>query len=295
MSCQVLLCLERTMIKIKGVKSNWFYSQRHLIQKYIQETYSVKTSWETLARKEYKYKFSDKEYSLEKCTIFENTENGLVFISDPHDHSNHGLYMRDILNIEKDIVHIVKSQFNESKYDIQEDFTPSCYFPRDLTSYLSFVDEVRNKRPDKKEDGLFFTGRKWKGRRKILRRLEDIIVSCDKLPPKEFVMKMNSHKVILSLPGHGNLCHREFEAFGVGVPVLMIKHKNTLYDPLIPDKHYISVNNYKDIKGRYEEVKDDEEYLEYVSQNAIEWFDNNCRYPNCYRSFDLPLKKILER
>lgn len=50
------------------------------------------------------------------------------------------------------------------------------------------------------------------------------------------------NKVALALPGCGNICHREIEAFGLSTPVLMPRLKNRLYEDLIPDHHYISVD-----------------------------------------------------
>ncbi len=188
--------------------------------------------------------------------------------------------------------HLLKSQFPKD-FEATDNITPALYYPQDLYKYLSIVDAVREHEPDK-IDGLFFTGKKWKGRRRILRALSNIIVSCDKLPLVDFTKKMKEYKVILSLPAHGNLCHREFEAFGIGVPVLMPEHTNKLYDPLIPNEHYVSVSHWTELEERYNEVKDDKEFLEYISKNAMEWFDRNCRYPNCYKYFKEPLSKILK-
>jgi hypothetical protein len=283
------------MIKIRGIKSNWFHFHKDLIQDYIRETYSVSTNLEIVARKSYPYSFADKEFGLQKVWIFENTENGLKFLFDTHDHSNHGLQMLSILKHDPSVVHVIKSQFDTDKYLPTDSFSPASYYPREIGKYLDIVDEVRVHRKDSvKRDGLFFTGKRWKGRGRVVDSLREFIPQGFRLPFVDFVKHMSEYNVILSLPGHGNLCHREFEAFGIGVPVLMPKHKNTLYDPLIPDKHYISVDDTSQLKDKYLEVKDNKKLLKSISKNAMKWFDRNCRYPMCYKCFDKPIRKILE-
>ena len=283
------------MIKISGFKSNWFRYHKKLIKKYLWDTYSVESSFEYLARKKCDYRFSDTTYQIEKVFIFENTDNGLIFLLDPHDRSHHGLHMLDILNNEPNVVHVLKSQFNPEEYSIQDNFTPSGYFPREFEKYINIIDEViEHRNISTKRDGLFFTGKLWKRRRRIVNHMQSIISSSERLPFIDFVKRMSEYRIVLSLPGKGNLCHREFEAMGIGVPVLMPRLKNILPDLLIPNVHYIAVDQPEQIRDTYMMVRDNQSLLNDISRNAMEWFDRNCRYPNCYKPFDVAIKKIID-
>ena len=106
---------------------------------------------------------------------------------------------------------------------------------------------------------------------------------------EDFLEEMSTHRLALSLPGHGNLCHREIEAFAVGTPVLMPKLKNSLHDPLIADVHYVAVDVDPEdapaeevarrLCDRYHQVIDDRTLLEAVRERATQWYERNVRFP----------------
>jgi hypothetical protein len=92
----------------------------------------------------------------------------------------------------------------------------------------------------------------------------------------------------------GEWCYRDTEYMSVGLPFIRVEFKDTVYDSIIPGKHYISIPReyaleiYKKegdegVSRLYEDAflkyKDEEDYLEYISQNQTEWFDKNCRWP----------------
>jgi hypothetical protein len=93
----------------------------------------------------------------------------------------------------------------------------------------------------------------------------------------------------------GEFCYRDIEYAMVGVPFIRIEYKDTLHNPLLPNFHYISIprehayvayEKYGDegvadlyIK-KYEEIKYDHSFLNYISNNLREWSDKNILHGN---------------
>ena len=91
----------------------------------------------------------------------------------------------------------------------------------------------------------------------------------------------------------GDLCFRDIEMFGLGIPLLRPRLIVENFEPLLPDFHYIAVDAEFDaeyryanpnilsqkIASRYREVIDDLEYLEFIKNNAKNWYENNMSYP----------------
>jgi hypothetical protein len=96
--------------------------------------------------------------------------------------------------------------------------------------------------------------------------------------------EMARSQMALSLPGLGPSCHREFEGFAVGTPVLMPEFKNLYYEDILPNHHYVLADQQSNeslgvaIIRRYHEVRYDRDLLEFVSRNAMEYYDKYCRF-----------------
>ena len=86
--------------------------------------------------------------------------------------------------------------------------------------------------------------------------------------------------------------------FGIGIPILRPKFNVETKDPLIPNVHYISIDiddclndqfrikpecehevSYR-ISQTYTKYINDFSFLDYVSKNAKQWYDDNIKYPN---------------
>jgi hypothetical protein len=108
-----------------------------------------------------------------------------------------------------------------------------------------------------------------------------------------YLKEMSEYTCSLSLPGATEICNRDIESFGVGVPVVRPLLHTNYPDPLIPDYHYI--NCYSDCKywngvpyyenfaevGKavtvyWNKVKNNTEYLNFVAKNARDWYLRNC-------------------
>ena len=102
------------------------------------------------------------------------------------------------------------------------------------------------------------------------------------------------YAVGLSVAGRGELCYRDIEYMAIGIPMLRFEYRSELYKKLLPDYHYISVpypNNMPLDNGlptdrlglqehsemlldKYLEVCKNTEFLNFISKNAIEYYDN---------------------
>lgn len=123
------------------------------------------------------------------------------------------------------------------------------------------------------------------------------------MSPDEYYMDMIQHKVGLSIAGASEFCFRDVEFMGSGVPMLRFEYMSNWNPPLIPNHHYIAVpridnsiqeewycgkeNEVTNFRGRNEhtdryadayysrflEVKDNVEFLEFVANNARDYYN----------------------
>ncbi len=102
----------------------------------------------------------------------------------------------------------------------------------------------------------------------------------------------------------GDYCFRDSEMYGLGIPTLRPKYAIETYIPLIPDYHYISIDpefdekfkykNHSDIANKiikkYNEVISDNDYLDFISNNARQWYIDMLSYPNVVNNIIQSLK-----
>ena len=117
----------------------------------------------------------------------------------------------------------------------------------------------------------------------MLSKIGDIKIINEKLFPIErYFEELTNNKICLSLNGAAEICHRDIEVFSARSALLRPKLELQFHNKLIPDYHYISfemdndpiVLN-KNILNRYNEVKDDIEFLKYISENGYQWYLEN--------------------
>lgn len=105
---------------------------------------------------------------------------------------------------------------------------------------------------------------------------------------------MDLNKYTTPFDHTGELCYRDVEYLSIGLPFIRIEYRDSLYNNLIPGHHYISIprekayDAYKNggdkaVANLYKETflkfKDENEYLNFISKNQIEWFDSNVAWP----------------
>ena len=100
--------------------------------------------------------------------------------------------------------------------------------------------------------------------------------------------KLLQYKVALSISGRAEFCYRDIENFAMGIPIIRFEYKNKMYNQLIPNFHYISVDRPHDlyydrlgdkthaemIEKKFIEVKDNTNFLEFISRNARKYYEN---------------------
>ena len=172
------------------------------------------------------------------------------------------------------VTKILKCQYNPSK--TYQKSIPYTYFPKDLNLLQNMLKELRM---TKRVLPFYFRGKLRDKREETIEILRhQFNFSEGKIGIQEYYRECATAKICLSLPGHGNFCHREIECFGMGVPVLMPKLINRSYNELIPDKHYICVEyDASKIIERCSNITTEE--LQNISANAMAWYEDNVK--NC--------------
>lgn len=243
---------------------------------------------------------------IRKFIIFQNNDTGQFFVIN---HADQFDYVPEEIVSHPLCICVLKCQYRTGSYGEYENKVSSfIYGVKERENYFSLKDEMKLIPESNRK--MYFKGNET-SRFNFLEYLSDAnLINKDygfrkdglrnlKVPQKEYLQNMASYRISLSLPGVGNCCHREIESFGIGVPVLMPILKNSYYRNLVPNVHYISVDNRnignhrtrdyiveeekilcEMIKVRYNEVVNDDEFLEYISNNALLWFKDNIIYPS---------------
>lgn len=185
---------------------------------------------------------------------------------------------------------------------IQSVYKPLFYSPYYDCCYDK-IEELYNQRQSKKIiNKLFFRGYMWDFRKQMTNNLlnrEDILIinkneSGKNLPYLDYLEEMSGYSACLGLPGGTEVCNRDIECFALGIPVVRPFLQVNYNDPLVSNYHYINCYHscdYSDIGyPRYlstedfqkhliytwEKIKNNTEYLSFVSSNARSWFLKNC-------------------
>jgi len=149
---------------------------------------------------------------------------------------------------------------------------------------------------------LFFKGTSLEDRSILFHIDKNIITDFHPIPPEYYFEEIIKHKIALSIDGRGEFCYRDIECFAIGVPTLRFEFVSKFNDPLIPNYHYISIPRPSDmdlyrtgnkshaelIEKRYFEVLENNEFLNFISKNARDYYDKNCAMDvNINNTFEL--------
>lgn len=201
-----------------------------------------------------------------------------------------------------------KSETNfdvEFPEDIKKTYQQFYYQPYFDCCY-DLIDDLYQKRKFlRKNRSLFFRGWMWDFRKKMMSNVSqnDILIfdknnNGDNLDYKSYLNEISNYYCSLSLPGGNEICNRDIECFGIGSPVIRPSLNINYEDPLIPNYHYISCYqpcdysidgnpkylSYEDfgksLISTWNSVKNNDEYLDFISENARFWFLRNCKMEN---------------
>jgi hypothetical protein len=187
---------------------------------------------------------------------------------------------------------VLLSQFNYNYLkqhvgDSIEKYSPWIYFPQDVFDYEMFYE----KRETFKSyiDKMCFRGTV--SERPITQFFDKKYVEGFQPVPNYFddIIK---YKIGLSVAGVGELCYRDIEYMCLGIPFLRFEYLSELNPKLIPNYHYISVDRPDDIprhnglstdrlglekhakliEKKFLNVKDDLEFLKFITKNARQYY-----------------------
>jgi hypothetical protein len=198
------------------------------------------------------------------------------------------------------------NNINQSNLDIEiPDNFDSIYTQFFYNPYYNNYDtDIKNvfEYNPKKINSLFFRGWMWDFRKNMVQNLNrsDVVIvdknqSNQNLSFLDYLKELKNYKAALSLPGGTEICNRDIECFSIGVPVIRPTLHINYPEPLVANYHYISCYhacdysddgypkylNYEDFKTNltyvWDKVKNNNEYLDFISKNAKDWYEKNCK------------------
>lgn len=202
-----------------------------------------------------------------------------------------------IINLQdsKYLKKVLVSQFDRKKiyshiYNIenQKKYFPWIYFPQNFYDYNQYFYN-RISKQNNYIDKFYFRGTSLESR-SIVNYFNNQYFEGG-LPIGGFEAYANdiiNYKAAFSIAGRGEFCYRDIECMAMGVPLLRFKYNSEMDPELIPNYHYISIDrpneNISDrdlkedharlVENRFIEIKDDTEFLEYISKNARDYYLN---------------------
>lgn len=176
-----------------------------------------------------------------------------------------------------------------SNIDVDKVIKPFSYTVYRTEFDLTYVDKMyaAKKSAEYRKQGMLFRGLFYGEREYYHRNSKHPEIVCTNADYKnlpEYVSELVEYRCGLSFTGAAEICHRDLEYFALGIPVIRPELKNSVFiDPLIPDYHYIGVQGpwYEEkmnaINKKWDEVKNDYEFLDFIGNNAREWYLKNGR------------------
>jgi hypothetical protein len=191
-------------------------------------------------------------------------------------------------------------------------YTPFTYCPYTLQIQGQIDTIYSNKIHNTKKDEVAFRGFLYSERKylsknlinskiKILSRIDDMLYF------EEQVQNICS----LSLNGVAEICNRDIELFGLGVPVMRLDLNVEFHNKLIPDYHYISLGkcdfeygsthiDYDELKSRivekFDYILNNKDLVFNIGKNARKWYTENCNINSMVNILDgiIKLERLFE-
>lgn len=187
----------------------------------------------------------------------------------------------------------------------QHKYSPWIYFPSNEYDLESYYKKKQENTPQ--DNRMYFRGETFS--RTILSHFTpDVFYGGNSIGGFDaYANELIKFKLGLSVAGRGEMCYRDVEYMALGVPFIRFEYTTEFFEPLIPNVHYISVDRPDDlfdwmkldrlgekhhaelIIERYLEVKDDDEFLNFISKNAKEYYN---KYLSPSSSVDFTIKML---
>jgi hypothetical protein len=152
------------------------------------------------------------------------------------------------------------------------------------------------------KDEMFWLGSGVDSYRKMIRIIEKLgfLQKIEPTSHQDYLYKLINSKIAISyymdldkystpFDHPGELCYRDIEYSLLGIPYIRIEYKDSLYKPLLPNVHYCSISREKAYSiyekngdrgiadlyiEKFHEIKNDDLFLKYISDNQILWSNN---------------------
>jgi hypothetical protein len=284
-------------MKIYYTKPRYCYWAWHDIFKelinYLQNKYNA----ELIFNENDNTYLAEYDYTLQDCDMLVYDEEndilkGLTFSENKVDFLNKVFHKRNNPN---DFV--LLTQFYNWFPDLNQDdqnfifkVKPTSFYPYSANmDYDVYYHKRQQLSYDDLNDKMFLLYTTEREDGPILRNLELLSENPGSLSLDGYLNLAIQHRIGLSITGVAEICHRDFEYMAIGLPMLRLKYMNKLDPPLIANYHYIAVNRdnldwdvhknriggetyVEAYKNRYLEVKDDKDFLDFISKNAREYY-----------------------
>lgn len=232
---------------------------------------------------------------LNECEyVIENLDTGDFYIlSVADDYTDCILGERNNPHLKK----VLLAQFIDYKLrhhvgDNFDKYSPWIYFPQHTNDFESLY--FKRKNITNKDRRLYFRGNILD--RPILDFFDDSLYNPHNVcNSQEYFDELINFEVGLSIAGRGEMCYRDVEYMALGIPFIRYEYQNKMFENLIPNFHYISIDydttipkhndvhtdrlgleiHAKKIIERYHEVIDDKSFLSFIAKNAREYYIRN--------------------
>jgi hypothetical protein len=182
--------------------------------------------------------------------------------------------------------------FNNSNFNFRLKNT-TTYTLKSEGNFDYFYNKRQSLKYDNLIDKMFFRTTTGRGDEVELSKRNIINPLFPPVSYDEYMDLAIQYKVGLSIGANYEICHRDIEYMAIGVPMLRLEYVNNYNPEIIPNYHYISINrddfifdsNKDNIGGekyieayvkKFNEVKDNYEFLDFISTNANQYYKNNC-------------------
>jgi hypothetical protein len=223
---------------------------------------------------------------------YDSKEIKILSVSDYFSDINLGLFNNE--RAKPFINKVLISQFNRKDilhhcYDknIDNIYSPWIYFPSNLYDLNSLYNQ--RKKISSFIDKFYFRGTGLEHRPMIRFFNTDLFYGGNSIGNFDnYANELINYKIGFSCAGSAQICYRDIEYMAMGIPMLRFEYTNEMSPNLIPNFHYISAGppienrdehiatqeHAKLIEEKFLQIKDDKNFLDFISNNAREYYLN---------------------
>ena len=182
---------------------------------------------------------------------------------------------------------------------------PSYYQSRDENKLMKFINENKYLNCKERIQNTIFLGSIKDGYQGSFRKKVDWSKYIDefdcpnfkndesyKYDQEGYYKALSKTRYGLCIRGGGPKCWRDIEYLALGTVLLVTEGVDVenYHNPLKENIHYIKINNPDEIKEKIKLIS--EEQWNYMSQQCISWYINNCRYDGSIKILEEIVSKL---